>query len=343
MQSTTIQRSYYNNNQSDSDDYSDVDDRISQTNNELESQQNTYNINHMNEKSMKKRERRSKDDNYDRNYICGCGKSYLSYAALYTHAKTKHEGVFPEGTTTLHKKKQGRPKKDEWCAMRINSEYQKIYDFNKDFVHYLEMIPGAKEEKEENNRNFIECFPCDMFTSQKYYEKIFLNMEQIRKELMDSYGNNFLTQLDIIIFEISNIRRLNCNEIFALFLIFIFRFVTKSFYRELVFFVIGYRLLMNEWGWKKCAELDYGGSIDTDQEFCEAQGTEFVPDFANMFIMDYFTPLVQSNSVLKDPSQLEFMGLESIKLLRVILLIKHFCNWLNINKFSSAKIDIFKD
>jgi len=38
----------------------------------------------------KKRERRSKDETDDRNYICGCGKSYLSYAALYTHAKTKH-------------------------------------------------------------------------------------------------------------------------------------------------------------------------------------------------------------------------------------------------------------
>lgn len=33
-----------------------------------------------------------------RNYVCGCGKNYLSYAALYTHAKTKHNGVFPEGT-----------------------------------------------------------------------------------------------------------------------------------------------------------------------------------------------------------------------------------------------------
>ena len=53
----------------------------------------------------KKRERRSKDDNYEWNYICGCGKSYLSYAALYTHAKTKHNSTFPEGTTTLHKKK----------------------------------------------------------------------------------------------------------------------------------------------------------------------------------------------------------------------------------------------
>ena len=59
------------------------------------------------EDKIKKRERRSKEDNYERNYICGCGKSYLSYAALYTHAKTKHQGVFPEGTTTLHKKRHG--------------------------------------------------------------------------------------------------------------------------------------------------------------------------------------------------------------------------------------------
>lgn len=59
------------------------------------------------EEQKKKRERRSKEDNYERNYICGCGKSYLSYAALYTHAKTKHTGVFPEGTTTLHKKRHG--------------------------------------------------------------------------------------------------------------------------------------------------------------------------------------------------------------------------------------------
>jgi len=59
---------------------------------------------------IRKRERRSKEDGSQRNYVCGCGKSYLSYAALYTHAKTKHDGQFPEGTTTLHKKKQGRPK-----------------------------------------------------------------------------------------------------------------------------------------------------------------------------------------------------------------------------------------
>lgn len=35
----------------------------------------------------------------DRNYTCGCGKAYLSYPALYTHIKTKHDGVTPSGTS----------------------------------------------------------------------------------------------------------------------------------------------------------------------------------------------------------------------------------------------------
>lgn len=34
--------------------------------------------------------RRSKNDNVGRTFVCGCGKSYLSYPALYTHIKQKH-------------------------------------------------------------------------------------------------------------------------------------------------------------------------------------------------------------------------------------------------------------
>ena len=40
----------------------------------------------------KKKSRRSKKDEGDRNFLCPCGKSYLSYPALYTHIKTKHDG-----------------------------------------------------------------------------------------------------------------------------------------------------------------------------------------------------------------------------------------------------------
>jgi len=45
------------------------------------------------------RRRKSKNDREEeRNYICGCGKDYFSYPALYTHIKNKHNGKAPEGT-----------------------------------------------------------------------------------------------------------------------------------------------------------------------------------------------------------------------------------------------------
>lgn len=64
--------------------------------------------------TLEKQKRRSKTDSKNRNFLCGCGKSYLSYPALYTHIKTKHDGFNPQGTTAYSlssSKKRGRPKK----------------------------------------------------------------------------------------------------------------------------------------------------------------------------------------------------------------------------------------
>jgi hypothetical protein len=47
---------------------------------------------------LQKGRRRSKKDKINRNYICGCSKTYLSYPALYTHIKNKHNSKAPKGT-----------------------------------------------------------------------------------------------------------------------------------------------------------------------------------------------------------------------------------------------------
>lgn len=59
------------------------------------------------------KKRRAKGEAGEGNYVCGCGKAYLSYPALYTHIKTKHDGITPSGTTqpqTSSKSGRGRPK-----------------------------------------------------------------------------------------------------------------------------------------------------------------------------------------------------------------------------------------
>ena len=44
-------------------------------------------------KDNKKSRRRTRDETTeDRNYTCGCGKTYLSYPALYLHLNLKHDG-----------------------------------------------------------------------------------------------------------------------------------------------------------------------------------------------------------------------------------------------------------
>ena len=58
--------------------------------------------------------RKTRKDKEGRKYICGqCKLGYLSYPALYTHIKTKHDGITPDGTIRGESgkpKKRGRPK-----------------------------------------------------------------------------------------------------------------------------------------------------------------------------------------------------------------------------------------
>ena len=60
-----------------------------------------------------KAKRRTKKDLNGRDFHCGCGKMYLSYAALYTHIKTKHANQNPPGTSFLPRGRgRGRPRKE---------------------------------------------------------------------------------------------------------------------------------------------------------------------------------------------------------------------------------------
>lgn len=66
------------------------------------------------ESSNQRQRRRNRNDPNNRNFTCGCGKSYLSYPALYTHLKQKHDGKPPQGTTLPSnngKGSRGRPPK----------------------------------------------------------------------------------------------------------------------------------------------------------------------------------------------------------------------------------------
>lgn len=71
--------------------------------------------------------RRSRKDEQGRDFVCGCGKRYLSYPALYTHIKTKHQGQQPEGTQktgVISSNKRAKPKIDDRILREIQTLVQ---------------------------------------------------------------------------------------------------------------------------------------------------------------------------------------------------------------------------
>lgn len=80
-----------------------------------------------------KQKRRSKNDYKGRDYHCGCGKTYLSYPALYTHIKSKHNGKPPDGTNANQIenkiKGRGRPRKN-FLINEDNTRKRGLFDEN---------------------------------------------------------------------------------------------------------------------------------------------------------------------------------------------------------------------
>lgn len=310
---------------------------------------NIKNLNKLFEKSTPKNFLPKKNDNQPKNqsikkgYYCGCGNSYLSYASLYIHVKDTHQGIFPSGTTTINKELKESKHKDKWCPIKSNVDIKKSYDFNKDFIGYLDMIPGAKVNQFNFRVDILNVFPFEFFRDRVLYEPLVIKIQQLKKDLIENYGQDYLNQIDSIILEINNAKSLNCNEIFSLFLIYVYRFVSQAFFKEIVFFIVSYRLMMNKHGWNKMRENKEIDRFEYEKEFCEEQNAEFIPDFANHFILDVFSDSCRPNNILKQGINLHFLGLENIKLLRVILLIRHFNLWMYNNKFTKAKIDIYKE
>ena len=134
-------------------------------------------------KPGEKQKRRSKNECFGRDYKCGCGKEYLSYPALYTHIKTKHDGKTPEGTNANQiqsGKGRGRPRKNfltnEDAIIRRKRENNRKYNENqsnelKDFLnhsncsadyfnqgeskfimiyHFFDLLKNKQEEKYKN-------------------------------------------------------------------------------------------------------------------------------------------------------------------------------------------------
>ena len=255
------------------------------------------------------RKRTTKKESDVRNYKCTfCDKSYLSYPALYTHCKQKHN------TNNHSGRGRGRPKKEQIEQNLEKNKYDplttayfeqeeragntKIENINqcaKDAFKYL----YENENEEENVKQKIKD------RKMKEYSKI-EDHTFLGKFLNDDHdiNKNFDDEkipTDLVLINYLNKMSVYCNE---------------KYYSKLIIFVTLFREHIN---------IINQDKVEKDQEFCQLKEAEDVPESSNEFITDFLFPEDQEYDfgITKD---------EAIDLTR------NLCNWMYLNNFTCSKL-----
>ncbi|CDW88922.1 zinc carboxypeptidase family [Stylonychia lemnae] len=303
-----------------------------------------------------KHKRRSKNDNQGRNFKCGCGKKYLSYPALYTHIKTKHNGQTPTGTNTSQfqtGRGRGRPRKiqtlvqDKEEQMKFQSEAGLLQQMKQQMGQLSYLESHLTEEKLQKERDLIQKLnavggPTNPL--EWYYEK-FEDDEDELYMLVQQQQNiiqQALRQMNIEAIK-SNIHKgtlylanltdeerllLNLDQILAIYLIDISEYVIVNFYKALSVFVQLYRNCMNEIGWDFIANfkiIDNPIEVSKNlQQFTTVKEADYIPQISNEFLVSYLPK--KCNSFEKRLA---------------IPMIEHLCTWLLNRKFTQLKLSLF--
>ena len=285
-----------------------------QNNIQTKSEENTNLIeDNYNENSQEKKEdthkRRSKNDTEGRTFVCQlCGKSYLSYPALYTHRKQKHNTNLSSG------RGRGRPKKDisEQNIERIKFNPCGLSFFSKenrkgettefknvifDAFNFLYNIKDNYEKSERNKKRKMKEY--NNISEHPLFNK-FLNDPHNKNEKIDENENKIT---DDVFIDYLNKVSAYCNE---------------DFFEKILIFVVLFREYVNQ---------VYSNKVENGIEFTTQEKAEDVPDTSNEFILDFIDPDDNNNDF-------GFSKDECIDL------IQNLCHWMYEHNFTCSKLSM---
>jgi len=262
------------------------------------------------EKKEEYHKRRSKNDTEGRTFICQlCGKSYLSYPALYTHKKQKHNN-----TNSSSGRGRGRPKKDnneqnnerkkfnpnsfnyfqKENRKGVTNEYKKVISDAFNFLYNI------KDDYEKSNRNKKRNMKEYNNINDHPLFKKFLNDPHNKDEKIDENENKITD--DVFIDYLNNVSAY-CNE---------------DFFEKILIFVALFREYVNQF---------YSNKVENGIEFTTQQKAEDVPDTSNEFILDFIDPDDNNNDF-------GFSKDECIDL------IQNLCHWMYAHNFTCSKLSM---
>ena len=271
-------------------------------NQEVKVKENEQNI----QKKIRKRAKKNESD--IRNYKCSlCDKSYLSYPALYTHCKQKHN------TSNHSERGRGRPKKEQNELNIEKNRYDPLTTnyFEKEDRKGITKIENIKEctqkafnylygnESSEDIKQKIKERKMKEYTKiedHPFLGKFINDDHDINKNL-----ENEKIPTDFVLINYLNKMSNYCNE---------------KYYVKLIIFVTLFREHIN---------IALQDKVPNDKEFTQMVEAEDVPESSNEFITDFLFP--------ND----EDYGFEMSKE-EAIDLTRNLCNWMYLNNFTCSKL-----
>ena len=263
------------------------------------------------ENKKKQVKRRSKRVAEGRNYICKmCSKSYLSYPALYTHYKQKHN------TNNSSGRGRGRPKKENNEGENEKNNYNPINN-----TFFLKEGRTGKTSPEEINRcidiAFTELYSQDKRSIiESKAIKFYLDVKEhpfLKKFKNDPHDLNKSGEeqqkADLVFIEYLNKMSAYCNP---------------DYYVKLIKFVTLFREHSNQINSSKV------NNNEENKVYTELFPAEDVPDTSNEFITDFLNP--EENN-----EDLGFSKEESIDL------TQNLCYWMYENNFTCSKLSLIRD
>jgi hypothetical protein len=259
----------------------------------------------------KKKKRTSIRSESKENHCIVCNKAYLSYAALYTHRRNKHN-VIPI---------TGRPE-----IFKLSFHKQKFHYTNKDeetepFDVY-KLLTSIRVEFLELAESQFSCFDS-LFYIENKSERLKRLGENSFLKLLDCYlfNGNFSIEIPAP----QEFGKSSVNNVLLIYSSLLLKIVTDDFFLKImVKFIFFFREYLNISGWEYLKNLMKYNIIkiqDFTQEFCLVNSCWEIPHLVNDFVCVF----------------IELNGLQPIKK-EMMDVASNFCHWLLINNLTNLKL-----
>lgn len=250
----------------------------------------------------------------ERDHICGCGKGYLSYAALQQHVKIKHEGIFPKNSKSLNRLINGEKKPRS--QPNFAQEFKKVFPD----------IEIPQEPMTEVETQQLFCFLRDK--NLAYVTSFHREFQRVQEyNAISSSQQRKMPQ--------------NIYQIFSLFLLEIKPYCPATLFRDIFLILYMIICIFNKKGLIILQNSNQDLQIQEEKQYCLSGDMSFFSTVVNKLITNQLPIMAQKLREMQIETR--FLGWEEEQLKITLYVVKKLSEWLFQKKFLSYRLEIDLD